>query len=398
MKRNWVPSKATVFIIFFLLCFIPTNVFFIDGIDSIVLLIATPLLLMFSVIKYPNCLRNRDITLYFIWFFWVVFTSITAINSSVSFAYLKTLAGGVMMSLIYYLLAHNEKLLPYLYAVFIVILAAEIYYTNTAFVGYDLGVDIRANDQKLNANSLAYMTFYSICGFYFIGEMVENKTMNKVFRILFFLMVPVAIFVSLITASRQVLPTSLGAWFLLFYQRYMRHMKKSNVFIIILIAIAGYFVYNKMFEPYYADSMLATRTESTDATDTRFLVLKEALQVSSEHLLVGVGPANFVRLSKYHIFTHNSYMEMLVSSGLMGLFLYVAIIYRFLKKQIKRYRATNDRTFFSLFLVGLIWAIYNFLYVFYAGVYLIPFLFLMMGHSDYRYRTLRLQTYQLEKQ
>lgn len=386
------PSKNTIFILFFLLCFIPTNIFFIDGIDSVVLLVVTPALLLFACRKESFYLKTREIQLYYIWFIWVAITCFTAIVPSYSYNLLKTIAGGVMMSLIYYLFSHERKLVSYLYAVFIVILCAELYYASHTFVGLELGGDIRANDIKLNANGLAYMTFYSICSIYMLGELVKNKILLRVFRLGFFCMVFVAVYVAFITASRQVLPTAMAAWILLFCQRYAKKLSLGKIVIIVSVAIIGFYLYTHTFESIYSNSLLAARTERTDQTDTRYLVLLESLEVSASNLVFGIGPGNFSHLSKYEIFSHNSYAEILVSSGLFGLVLYVTIIIQFLKKQIRRYRLTNDSIFFSFFIIGIIWALYNVLYVFYVGVYLIPYLFLLMGHSDAIYREKRFKT------
>lgn len=382
MTNRGFPTKFTTYLIFFLLCFIPTNLFFIDGIDSVVLLVVTPLLLLFAWYKESIHLRTKEIQLYFVWFVWVSLTCFTALVPSYSFALLKTIAGGVMMSLIYYLFSHEKKLVPYLYAVFVVILCAELYYASHTFVGLELGTDVRANDLKLNANGLAYMTFYAICSIFILGELASNKALQKVFRLVFFFMVFVAVYVAFITASRQVLPTAMAAWGLLFFQRYASKINASRFILIVGIAIIGYYLYTNAFESMYSNSLLAMRTERTDQTDTRYLVLIEALEVSANNLFVGIGPGNFSHLSKYAIFSHNSYAEILVSSGLLGLILYVTIIVQFLKKQLRRYRMTKDSIFFSFFLIGVIWAVYNVLYVFYVGVYLIPYLFLLMGHSD----------------
>ena len=379
-------ADTTVYLIFFLLCFIPTNVFFIDGIDSIVLTVITPLLFFYSLKRYSVYLRNKEILLYLCWYIWLVITCITAVRPSASFQLLKTISGGVMMSLIYYMLSHEKRLIPYLYIGYIVILIAEIYYANTTFVGEELGTDIRANDVKLNANGLAYMTFYSLCSIYILGDLDIGKKITFVFRVGFFFMIFVTVYVALITASRQVLPIVLSAWLLLFFRRYVKKINASRLLLIVVLIIAGYYLYSHVFESIYSDSLLATRTERTDNTDTRYLVIVEALEVSANNLLVGIGPGNFVHLSKYGIFTHNSYAEILVSCGVLGLILYLSIIINFLKKQIKRYRRTKDALFFSFFLIGIIWAIYNLVYVFYVGVFLIPFLFLLMGHSDCLYR------------
>lgn len=384
--NRWHPSNFTVYLIFFLLCFIPTNIFFIDGIDSLVLLVVTPLLLLFAISKYSYYLKNKEIRLYFIWFLWVCLTCLTALVPSYSFNLLKTIAGGMMMSLIYYLFSHERKLVPFLYAVYIVILLAEIYYASHTFVGLDLGIDTRANDEKLNANSLAYMTFYSICGIYLLGDLIRNNRISQACRIAFFAMVFVAVYVAFITASRQVLPTALTVWLLLFCQRYAKRLNAGKVIFIAIIAIVGFYLYSHMFESMYSGSLLAARTEHTDQTDTRFLIILEALDISKTHLLFGIGPGNFVHVSQLGIFSHNSYAEILVSSGIMGLILYLTIVVQFIKNQLKRYRITNDSVFFTFFLIGFIWAVYNLLYVFYVGVYLIPFLFLLMGHSDAIYK------------
>lgn len=386
MMSRRALADTTVYLIFFLLCFIPTNIFFIDGIDSLVLMVVTPLLLFYSLKRYSNYLKNKEISLYLCWFIWLVITCITAVRPSASFQLLKTISGGVMLSLIYYMLAHEKKLIPYLYTGYIVILLAEIYYANTTFVGEALGTDIRANDVKLNANGLAYMTFYSLCSIYVLGELEIDKRLSTIVRVGFFFMIFVTVYVALITASRQVLPIALSAWLLLFFRRYVKNMNAPRALLIVLLVIVGYYLYSHVFESLYSDSLLATRTERTDNTDTRYLVIVEALEICSNNLLVGVGPGNFVHLSRYGIFTHNSYAEILVSCGVLGLILYLLIIINFLKNQIKRYRRTKDALFYSFFLIGLIWAIYNILYVFYVGVYLIPFLFLLMGHSDCLYR------------
>lgn len=105
-------ADTTVYLIFFLLCFIPTNIFFIDGIDSLVLMVVTPLLLFYSLKRYSNYLKNKEISLYLCWFIWLVITCITAVRPSASFQLLKTISGGVMLSLIYYMLAHEKKTHP----------------------------------------------------------------------------------------------------------------------------------------------------------------------------------------------------------------------------------------------------------------------------------------------
>lgn len=374
--HSWIDG-----IIFCCLCFIPTNIFFFDGLDSITLSVLTPLIFLYALYTNREYVNSRDLTLVVVWFLWIVITSFTAVSPSASFKLLRVISGGLMMGGIYYLLAHKEKNIPYLYAAYIVILIAEVYYATNVLAIDTVETTMRANDSKLNANSLAYMTFYSICGIFVIGDMVDDKY-KKIFYLLFFAVVPISVFIAFITASRQVLPTSLSVWVVLFVIRYMGRFSVKGTLVFIVAAIISYYAYINVFLPMYSGSLLELRTEGTDQTDTRFLVLEEAMNVALDNILMGIGPGNFASMSRWGIFTHNSYMEILVSSGIIGLMLYVAIIWRFLQNQYRRWKITHDKMFLSLLIIGAFWAAYNVLYVFYVGVFLIPFFFLLMGHSD----------------
>lgn len=62
----------------------------------------------------------------------------------------------------------------------------------------------RLNDAKLNANTMAYYTFYATMAAFLLSDMVQSINYRKLFKILFLAMIPIS-FVAIVTASRQVL-------------------------------------------------------------------------------------------------------------------------------------------------------------------------------------------------
>jgi O-antigen ligase len=87
---------------------------------------------------------------------------------------------------------------------------------------------------------------------------------------------------------------------------------------------------------YYWDRLLGLReafaTTSLDwSVYTRMLALRTAWEMFLEHPLTGVGLGNFIVASAYQVFVrivvHNSYLEILVGTGVFGLIAYLMILY-----------------------------------------------------------------------
>jgi O-antigen ligase len=87
---------------------------------------------------------------------------------------------------------------------------------------------------------------------------------------------------------------------------------------------------------YYWDRLLGLReafaTTSLDwSVYTRMLALRTAWEMFLDHPLTGVGLGNFIVASAYQVFVrivvHNSYLEILVGTGIFGLMAYLVILH-----------------------------------------------------------------------
>ena len=71
------------------------------------------------------------------------------------------------------------------------------------------------------------------------------------------------------------------------------------------------------------------------STITRFDMIKVGLKLFSEKPILGYGLANYSNISKFEVYSHNNYIELLVSIGLFGTSLYYMLHLKILFKAIK---------------------------------------------------------------
>lgn len=84
--------------------------------------------------------------------------------------------------------------------------------------------------------------------------------------------------------------------------------------------------------------------------------------------------------------SHNSYAEIFANAGIPGLLMYTSLLGVFIRRQFIRYRQTKDSTFLVFFVFGIIYAFYNFFYVFYRAPWLIMFFVIVSSHSEMYYK------------
>ena len=139
-----------------------------------------------------------------------------------------------------------------------------------------------------------------------------------------------------------------------------------------------------IFEGYFSNSLLATRSMESISDDSRFHLIQQAFDEGTTYPLLGMGPNNFVL--KYGQFTHNTYLELLVSSGFPAVLIYIGILLRFICLQFKRFRKTGDRTFLMFFIYACTFFVDNIFYVFVGNMWLMGLFFIVVGHSEQYYK------------
>ena len=363
-----------------------------DSLNPIALYGAIPLCFILSFSISNSLKNNRYVKQLVLLIIWIAFTYLGATFMKEASNQMKNLLGVFIFSVALANLAKDRRCIPWLYGIFIILLIQALVYANEHIMvaGFDIATD-RLNDEKLNANTVAYYTFFVTFALYELGNsfLVRNRILTRIFRVLFLLMYVVSFSVAILTASRQVLIIQLPLLCILTYIRYINVSNIKNKVLFVIIAIALCASFTNQITNIYDNSFLKVRAEKDVEDDARTLLLKDALKVGLQHPIMGVGPGNYVRYSYSRHFSHCTYTELFANTGVIGFIIYINLLFLFLKKQYKRMRLYKDKTFVVFGVCGLIYFFDNFFYVFYVDLWLIGFFILIASHSEVYYNLKR---------
>ena len=364
-----------------------------DSLNPIALYGAIPLCFILSFSISNSLKSNKYVKQLVLLIIWIAFTYLGATFMKEASNQMKNLLGVFIFSVALANLAKDRRCIPWLYGIFIILLIQALVYANEHIMvaGFDIATD-RLNDEKLNANTVAYYTFFVTFALYELGNsfLVRNRILTRIFRVLFLLMYVVSFSVAILTASRQVLIIQLPLLCLLTYIRYIKGANIKNKVLFVIIAIALCASFTNQITNIYDNSFLKVRAEKDVEDDARTLLLKDALKVGLQHPIMGVGPGNYVRYSYSRHFSHCTYTELFANTGVIGFIIYINLLFLFLKKQYKRMRLYKDKTFVVFLVGGLIYFFDNFFYVFYIDLWLIGFFILIASHSEVYYNLKRI--------
>lgn len=176
----------------------------------------------------------------------------------------------------------------------------------------------------LNANALGVvMAYASICSLYLA------KKLNQKY---FYLMLIPFIFIGLLTGSRKAFFMIAGGISLLIFLSINKKRQYFIYTIIILIFIGALYaaimnvpiLYNVLGSRI--ESMGLSATNDVDASSrTRSIMISEALSIFHKSPFLGIGLENFRLISSFKTYSHNNYMEILSSTGIVGLFIYYSL-------------------------------------------------------------------------
>lgn len=246
--------------------------------------------------------------------------------------------------------------------------------------------DERMHDRTLDANTFSYYTAFCTFIVYIYGEMTENLKKKKWLNWAFILMIPISFVTALLTASRQILIVQIPFCLILIYLRYFFQQSntKRTWFILTAILVAAIFVPSAI--NMYESSYLYERSQIDLAEDSRTKLMIDAYEVGLKYFPLGVGAGNYVEYSYNKHFSHNTYLELWANLGIVGLGIFILILYRFIKSQYKRYKATLDKTFLVFMTFGIIFCLQNIFFSFYTGLWLMGFFILVASHSETYYK------------
>lgn len=352
-----------------------------DAWNAVALYAVLPCAFMLTFLKSGIIKANNSFATLMILYMWILFVALFTTDVALTVRQLKQIVGCIIVSYIVAIQAKNEKVIPWLYVVYVILYAVCIEYAMSNIVDtIEIGEE-RVDDEKLNANTLAYYTFYNTFILFIFGEIMDHKWIGKLFRILFFAIIPISLWIAYITASRQVLILQVPLFVILMFMRYWNYgSKKSKLFIVIFSCLL-IMVSSKYIVPIFQDSLLMERAEDI-GEDSRLRLISEAIDIGFSNPIVGVGPGCVRLYTSDGAFSHNTFLELFAGTGLIGMIIFMVMLWRFLSVQIKRYMVTKDKMFMYFFIFGLFFVFDQIFFVFYAQLWLISFFMLVASHSE----------------
>lgn len=355
-----------------------------ETINNIALYFVIPVIFLFTVLYSKSLISNRYMNLLSLLFIWILLSVLWATDVNYAMEQVNQILGSFLLCYIFSQKGQDAKFLPTLYFSFVILLIGDWYYAyKNMFDVMEFGTD-RLNDNKLNANTFGYHTFYATFAIFLFGEW--KTKFKRIMRVLFILMIPLSFITAMYTASRQILIIQIPLLVLLLYGRYYKSNRMSmKIFSSAILLMLCLVIVPKVSE-IYEGSSLQQRNDIEIKDDVRIQLMKDAFEVGNEYFPFGVGANNYIVHSFNSHFSHNTYLELYANEGVLGVFLYILMLWIFLKKQWRRYRVTSDMMFFYFFVAGIIFAIDGFFYVFYPHLWLISFFILVATHSETYYK------------
>lgn len=356
-----------------------------DSLNQIALYVALPIAFITTFVNFGKLEVNKYFRLLVLLYVWILFSVIWATDMSVAMNQMKQILGSFILCYIFAVKARNERNMIWLYIAYFLILGFAWYYAyNNIFALIEFGEE-RLNDSKLNANTLAYYTFYFTFASFILGEISKLQFWKRIMRWVFILTIPLSFYTAIYTASRQILLIQIPLIVILLYIRYLKGKSISRTMTFAFIfGSCTLFVLPSILQTYN-DSYLSARSEEDIKDDPRTKLAENAFRVGLENFPIGVGPGNFRVHSYNKHFSHNTYLELWANEGIVGLIIYLSILTTFIKRQWKRYKKFKDNIFLSFLVFGVFFIVDGIFYSFYEHLWLIGFLILVISHSESYY-------------
>jgi hypothetical protein len=329
----------------------------------------------------------KPILYFFLLFLWSSLTIIASINMNNSLAELNAILGSFMFSFI--LVCFSIKQYKYILLFYALYILKFIFICYNAIKLESLEKTIRFGTEAYNANMFGYFGFFAIVSSFFLwNHLPKVLKLNKIKKFILFLVFLLIILLSLVftfySASRAGLSISVITSILLIfsYFAYPFSIKHALQLVFVLFIILTFIPIKQQFK-FFENSTIQNRLINTNIKEDKRMDLLKSSKISMKNIIFGVGPGNFKVSSQSKNFSHNTFLELLVNNGIIGLFLFLAILKNYFTQSMKLYRinkhSRKEAQYFLIFLVMFI--TYNFFYVFHASMFLISFLFIIAIHQ-----------------
>ncbi len=207
---------------------------------------------------------------------------------------------------------------------------------------WSLLFDVRLGLDNINTNWNANDIGFKLAIFVFMSVfLVRKNQLSKTFSLLFFNLI--IIFFIILTGSRMAIITI--TLILLFYFSFDK--RKSIYYVIsgFFFIIVGYFFIMNI--PFFYNN-IGYRFEGIltgDSVEGSFIGRSKMIELGiewfKERPFIGYGLDNYRALSPFKTYSHNTYIELLVNLGLLGLILYYKLYFNLIINSIKMLENKN---------------------------------------------------------
>ena len=369
--------------------YLPTILFIVSAIIwrtpyyTIGLYVLLPIIIIYSFVKYRNLIISSIYWKpYLLLLIWMFLSSFLNDNTANSLNVMISVFATFLLSFSILSLSQNGSNGKMIELGFFALFVAILYTTITSghfSTSFDYSNETeRRGNTELNSNQYAYFSLFAIMAIRLLIGKSENKRLY-LRSFLYLALGAMAFWVALLTASRQVLLTEIPVIvFFIFYDFIGKGAAVSKYFILFGLIIVAFFLSPHVLD-LYDNSYLAVRSNERFQEDERYSLLLIGLQQGLDNPFWGLGFGADVA------YTHCTYTHLLARCGIPALLLYIHMIYTSIKQQLYRYRETNDRYFFLLFFLTVIFAYANFFYSYINQPFMMTILFLIVGESNLIY-------------
>ena len=349
---------------------------------QIVLYITIPGAALLSYLSSRDKSQSKYMKLLLLLFIWIVFTSFFSYNIDVSFVWLRRVLAVYLLCLAVHQIAKEDRYIPWVYLIWVIIYVTCLSYARDLITTDQIDYTTnRVSDVNLNANTLAYFTFF-ITVIFFIWGNYDNK-IGKFCRLLFFLTIPLSFYVALVTASRQVLIIQVPLILFLLYIRYLKGNRGIKVVLFVTLFFIFFFLFKSYIIQIYESSFLFQRSQMEVNEDARAALIRDGIKTGLNNFFTGVGIGCFGYYNYGHdTFAHNTYVELFSTTGIVGFVIYVYMIISFIFIQFKRYLQYRKKDYLVFAVIGLMYSLDNMFYVFHTDPWLMAFFILLTCHAE----------------
>lgn len=201
---------------------------------------------------------------------------------------------------------------------------------------------------ELNSNTIGLVLSYASISAIYLGKKLNVRK--------YYLVLIPFIVITLLTGSRKAfLIISIGIVLLLFL--YSKKRKDKIIAIVVgIIFIWG--LYEAAMSIPYLYEIIGKRFKGLNiisgninaSTRTRMIMIQEAWQLFKNRPLIGYGLENFRLLSVFQTYSHNNYLEILFSTGILGFLAYYSLPLSFLFLSFRKMRKNSNYVIIVVFL------------------------------------------------